>query len=403
MWIVLGPVILAIAWAARQTLAAVADSHKPAPVDATPLSVRTTRLAPETLKRAVRYSGIVKEWRRVDLSFRVGGVVDELQRFPHPNGGYREVQEGDQFVKGAILARIDPRDYMLERALAAQRLAQAEAKLASSQADADNARTEYDRDRRLDQSSAVSKSDLATARSKFLSTEATAKASAREVEGNRVQLSQADANVSYCSLAMPYEKGTIATRYIEANERVNAGQKAFQIIDLSSVRISFGVSDSVVGQLAIGKKVDVTTDALPEDRFEGVIIKIAPTADAQARTYLVEVQVREPRGLRPGMVATASIGEEKTALLLPLIAVTREAETGRLVAYKRAKEGERATARAVPVELEGVLDNRVAVRPTTPGGLRIGDEVLVGGVSRMFDGAPIKVIGSLTQVSKEGR
>jgi multidrug efflux system membrane fusion protein len=226
---------------------------------------------------------------------------------------------------------------------------------------------------------------------------------ASEVDVTKVQLAQADANLAYCTLKMPYSQGTIATRYIEANERVSAGQKSFQVVDLSSVRIAFGVSDSVVGRLNIGGSIVVTADALPDDQFRGVITKIAPTADAQTRTYLVEVRVAEPRGLRPGMVATATIGEDKTAALLPLVAVTREATgSGRLVAYKVFRDGEKVTARACPVELDGVLDARAAIRTGTPGGLQPGDEVVVGGAPRLFDGAALKLIGNAASAGSEG-
>jgi multidrug efflux system membrane fusion protein len=395
VWVIAIPLVLGGAVFARQSLAAVAEARRPGAVDPPPISVTTTRLAPETLNRAVRYSGTVKEWQRVELSFRVGGTVAELRRVARPGGGDRDLHEGDRFPKGTVLARLDPADYQRDRAMAAEKLAQAEAKVLSARADEQNARRDYNRIRVLFERSAAGQSDLDSAYAKAQTTAATVTTSEREVDSAKVQLAQSDANLAYCQLSMPYDEGTIATRYVEANERVTTGQKAFQVIDLTSVRIAFGVSDAVVGRLAIGRKVAVTTDALPNDRFPGVITKIAPTADTQTRTYLVEVRVAQPGGLRPGMVATATIWEDKTATLLPLVAVTREAVgAGRLVVYKVARDGDRLFARACPVELDGVVDNRAAIRTATPGGVRRGDEVVIAGAPRLFDGAEIKVIGS---------
>jgi RND family efflux transporter MFP subunit len=396
-WLLTVPAVLAAAVFARSNLAAFAESRKPAAVDPPPVAVTTVRLAPETVTRALRYSGTVKEWQRVELSFRVGGTVDALRRVARPGGGDRDLHEGDRFPQGTVLARLDAADSQRDRALTAERLAQAEAKLVSARADAENARKEFDRARNATASGVGSPNDYDAAQSKAETTAANVKSAAREVEATRVQLAQADANLAYCTLTMPYPEGTIAARYVEANERVTTGQKILQVVDLSSVRIAFGVSDAVVGRLAIGGTVPVTTDALPDDRFCGVITKIAPTADAQTRTYLVEVRVAEPRGLRPGMVATAAVGTDTTATLLPLVAVTREATgAGRLVAYKVVRDGGRMTARACPVELDGVVDDRAAIRTGTPDGLRPGDEVVVAGAPRLYEGATVKPLGNPT-------
>jgi RND family efflux transporter MFP subunit len=393
MWVVIVPSILGGAVFARTNLAAVAEARKPAAADPPPVAVTTARLAPETVTRAIRYSGTVKEWQRVELSFRVAGTIGQLRRVARPGGGDRDLHEGDRFPRGTVLATLDPADYQRDRALAVERLAQAEAKLASALADAENARNEFERSRRANATGVGARTDYDSTKSKADTTAANVRSAASEIDGAKVQLAQAEANLTYCTLAMPYPEGTVATRYVEANERVSAGQKTFQVMDLSSVRIAFGVSDAVVARLAIGGTVVVTADALPDDRFRGVITKIAPTADSQTRTYLVEVRVAEPRGLRPGMVATATVGEDKTATLLPLVAVTREAVgAGRLVAYKVVRDGDRTTARACPVELDGVIDNRAAIRTGTPGGLQPGDEVVVAGAPRLFEGAAVKPI-----------
>jgi multidrug efflux system membrane fusion protein len=403
IWAVCVPVVLGLAWLAHTGLSAVAAAHVPAAVDPAPIAVRTGRLTPETLSRAIRYSGSVKEWQRVDLSFRVGGVVSELLRVPRPGSGDRDLQEGDRFPKGTVLARLDPTDYKLERDLAAERLAQAENKLGNARAEADNASREYERSRRLLGSSVISQSDYDTARTKYVSTEETAKAAVREVGAARVQLAQAETNLGYCTLVMPYANGTVAARTVETGERIPAGQKVLQIIDLSSVRIAFGVSDTVVGRLTMGATVLVTTDALPDERFYGLITRIAPTADAQTRTYLVEVRIAEPRGLRQGMIATAVLAQDVTATLLPMVAITREGTTGRLVAFKAVRDGNQIIARACPVELAGVVDNRAALRLGNPGGLGLDDEIVLAGAPRLYDGAVLKVIGETTKGGEGGR
>ncbi len=67
------------------------------------MAIVITKLAPETLTRATSYSGTVKEWQRVELSFRVGGTVSELRRVGPP-GNDRDLHEGDRFPQGTVLS-----------------------------------------------------------------------------------------------------------------------------------------------------------------------------------------------------------------------------------------------------------------------------------------------------------
>ena len=150
----------------------------------------------------------------------------------------------------------------------------------------------------------------------------------------------------------------------------------------------------MVGKLAIGQAIEVTADALSGERFQGVIHKIGSTADPVTRTYQVEVRVDQPRGLRPGMVATVRFARERRAYLLPLTAVAMS--PGRSVVVYRVTETDgRTIVKEIPVAFDDVLDNRVAVRMNLgePGGsgLRPGDRVVATGIHRLHDGEVVKV------------
>lgn len=379
----------------RWQLALRADARGPVPTAPAPASVRVVPVAEEVVVAGLRYSAVVKELQKAELSFRVAGNVDHVHRVPGAGGSPRNLHEGDRVPQGTVLAQLDEADYRRERAMAAERLATAEAKTEQARADAEHARIEFRRDETLVQRNAMSASELDSARAKWHNTRAAEAAARREVETARLNLQQAEANLSYCSLVAPFEASTIAARYVEPDERVAANQRAFLVLDLSSVVIAFGVPDTLVGRLEIGRPVEVTTDALPGERFGGVVHKIGTMADAQTRTYLVEVRVDEPRGLRPGMVATAHFRREARARLLPLTAIAPGATPGReFVAYKVVDEGGRPVARAVPVVLEDVLDNRVAVRLGDPDGLRDGDRVVATGIHRLHDGEAVAVVGA---------
>lgn len=376
--------------AGRGRLAALAESHKVKITPPEPPSVRLVAVGEEVVASGTAYSAVVKEFRKAELSFRVGGTVESVLQVAGPGGGLRDVHAGDRVAKGAVLAQLDPADYRRDRAIAAERLAAAEGRLIQADSDAGLARIDHGRIERLLARNSATGSEMDNARARLHSSAAAVAVARREVEVARAGLEQADANLGYCTLAAPFDGATVAARGVETYERVAAHQAAFTLLDLSRVVIGFGVPDTLVGRLAIGQSVEVTTDALAGERFAGVIHKIGSTADERTRSYPVEVRVDDPRGLRPGMVATAHFVRERRASLLPLTAVTVD-NPGRLPSvYRVAREGDRDVARQVPVQFDDVLDNRVVLRvgggQDTAGSIRAGDRVVATGVHRLRDG-----------------
>ncbi len=144
----------------------------------------------------------------------------------------------------------------------------------------------------------------------------------REVRAAKVQLAQAEANLTYCELVMPYPEGTVAARHVETRTSASPpgrSRSRWSTCPLCELRLACPTPSSVDSLSEIWSRSPPTP--FPTNGSAGIITKIAPTADAQTRTYLVEVRVMQPRGLRPGMVATVALAENETATLLPLVAV----------------------------------------------------------------------------------
>ena len=383
---------IAVAATGRWLLAAQATANAPKVEEVLPVSVRVISVVKEVVNSGLQYSGLVKELRKADLSFRVPGTVSYLHQVPSPGGRMRDVHAGDTLSRGTVLARLDPDDYGRERGQAAERLATARAKLVQSRANTEQAQIDFRRTEQLALRNSVSVSDQDNARTKLKGMKATDSAAEGDVGSALIGLEQAEANLKYCSLEVPFERGTIASRDIDNNERVATSQKMFTIVDLTSVVISFNVPDTLVGRLEIGQAVEVATDALPSVRFVGVMHKIASTADNRTRTYPIEVRVDDPKGLRPGMVATVVFRKEIAAYLLPLTSVAQGASGESLTIYRVGDEAGRSVVRRVPVAFDDVLDNKVAVRIGPEGGLRPGDLVVATGIHRLRDGQAVRVV-----------
>ncbi|WZO97759.1 efflux RND transporter periplasmic adaptor subunit [Isosphaeraceae bacterium EP7] len=373
-------------------MASVVKSREVVSTEVAPASVRVVMLQPEVVASGLRYSAAVKELHKAELSFRVGGTVESLYQVRGNGGQVRNIHEGDRVPKGTALAQLDRSDYVRERGVAGEKLATAEARLEQQEADAGLAQVELRRTDQLVRRNASTSADLDAAKAKQLSAQAAVHAARRDVQSAKIDLEQADANLSYCTLVSPFEEGTVAARSIEGGERIAANQKAFLLLDLSSVVIAFGVPDTAVGRLSLGQTFEVTSDALPGRRFQGTIHKIGSMADAQTRTYAVEVRIDRPEGLRPGMMATVAFRREVNAHLLPLTAIVPRITGSGYDVYRVIEEDGRDVVRATPVEFEDVLNNRIAVRlDGQAGALRDGDRVVATGTHRLYDGQAVQV------------
>jgi RND family efflux transporter MFP subunit len=177
-------------------------------------------------------------------------------------------------------------------------------------------------------------------------TSAKALESAQTSVGLRIaELDAAREQVERRILLAPFD-GVVAETHFDPGEVVSAGTPLVQFMDLLELRLEVGVPGYQVGRVKQGARVFMTLPALPGQRVEGVVRRVAPAAAEGRHLFEVEIRVANPeQQLRPGMSAHARIVTRAlaTAVVLPLEAsVEREGE--RVVFFV---DGDRA--RAVPV------------------------------------------------------
>ena len=384
----------------RELLGRRSDSLLIKPQNPTPLTVEIATLEPKKVSAGRHYSGLVKELQRAELSFRVGGTIESLHQVPGPDGRLRSIHEGDTVRKGTPLAQLDLADYRRQQRSAAAKLSNAQAKFEQAEADANFSAAELQRFEKVVERGGLTRSDLENARAKRLTTSAVLEASRQEIESAKIALEQATADLSYGTLAMPFEEGTVATRSIQAGERLAANQPAFLVLDVSSVVVAFSVPDTLVVQLHIGDVLEVTTEANPGQTFAGRIHKIASTANAQTRSYDVEVRIDEPAGMRPGMFATVHFRHEMTAYLLPFTAIVPRPGSNEFDVYTVVSSDGQKVVRRIPVSIIDVVDNRVSIQVDAQSELRDGLSVVTTGTHRLYDGQAVQAETSLVSQTR---
>ena len=157
---------------------------------------------------------------------------------------------------------------------------------------------------------------------------------------------QAKDDLDNCSLTVPrLGLAYVAEKYVERNERVASAKSAFLLIDVAKVRVALGVPDVLVSDLQLGQELPVVAESLGGQTFTGRVSKISPAADLRTRTFLVEVTIDEPGKLKPGMIVTTSIGENRQGLLLPMTAIQRGRTQPGYVVYKVVSQGDQTVVR----------------------------------------------------------
>ena len=238
----------------------------------------------------------------------------------------------NQFVKsGQQLARIDPRQYENDRALAAAvvesaqaqlaaqsyglevakknfpaLLEQAQAQLAAAQATADKARSDHNRQLSLSRQ-ATSQQEVDAARAALKQAEAqvavaqaqvaqatpapqrigeTEKAVGQlkgAVDQAQARLDQADLNLSWTVVRAPQD-GWITKRNVEIGDYIAPGQQVFAIVGTERWVIA-NFKEGQLKHMRPGQKVDIEVDAYPQLRLEGHVDSIQQGTGAKFTAF----------------------------------------------------------------------------------------------------------------------
>jgi RND family efflux transporter MFP subunit len=360
-------------------LSAACGHEKAAPKPATPVRVLTA--APMPPSGGLRYSATIQPREEVSLAFKSGGYVEEIRRVAGADGVNRPVQQGDPVTRGTVLARVREVDY-------AQRVAEARASLADTEAAAERTRLDFERAEKLISSSSMTRPEWEASR-------AAAKSGAAHVESARAQLASAETALADASLRSPID-GVVLSRSIEQGTLVGQGTVGFVVADMTSVKAVFGVPDRVVAGLKLGDSLTVTTEAAPGKPFRGVLTALAPAADRKSRVFDAEVTIPNRDGLlRSGLIAAIEVtpvgavsSAENGAPAIPLSAIIESPKGSGYAVFVVAENGATAVAQSREVKLGAIRGNQVTIQE----GLRPGERVIVSGASLLTEDQAVRIV-----------
>ena len=368
----LGPVcLLAVA------VAALSGCRKEASPPAILTPVRTTEV--QTIDTGVgnTYSANIQPYQQVDLAFKSGGYLASIRQVRDADGHIRNIDQGDYVTKGTVLASVQPDDYQ-------QKLDQAKAQLARSQAEHERASLSFGRMSALYQVGAATKPDYDDTNAQVQSTQAA-------VDNAKASIAEAQIALAYCQLKAPFDSWVLK-RSVDIGTLVNAATVGFTLGDTRSVKAVFGVPDTYIDRVKLGSPQTVTTEALPGS-FSGHVTAISAAADPKSRVYSVEVRIDNPKDLlKAGMIASITIGEGAAMArvnVVPLTAVVRSPNNPNgFAVYLTEGTRDTVTVHTHDITLGNTYGNNIAVLT----GLTPGERVVTSGTNMIKNGQQVRVI-----------
>ena len=290
---------------------------------------------------------------------------------------------GSRVKKGALLAEISTPEVD-------QQLAQAQAELATAQANANNSRTQADRYSGLVKSNAVSRQDTDT----FVNQAAATAASVRSAQANVQRLRELQ---SFEKVYAPFD-GVITARTVDIGQLIDtgAGKELFHLQAIQTLRVYANLPQSYSQNVKRGAKIALTFPEHAGKTFEGTLVRTADAIDPASRTLLVEIDVDNRAGeLLPGSLAQVHF---KTPSAGPTFIVPAAALIFRKEGLRVGTVVNGNIAHLVPVVIG--QDDGASVQIIT--GLSASDRVIQDPPDSLIEGEKVSVVTAASQASEEG-
>jgi len=425
------------------------------------VAVQTGKVVREDLDSVVTASGEIKPKLYVNIGALAQAKITRLY-----------VKEGDRVKQGELLASLDniqsaaavaATHSALEAsrtdAVAAQAAVNtAAADLNQAKAEHERAQLDYDRGKALYDNQLIAKSDydtkkaafdtanaqLAQARAKLAQAKANLDSANGHISQNAATLRQMSDILSKTEYRAPFD-GVITNLPVREGETVvpgiqnSPGSTLMTVADTSLITAEVKVDESDIVNVQLGQPAEITIDAMPKQKFRGVVSQIGGNAllrstgvstaqttssGQEAKDFKVVINLQDPpSNLHPGLSATARIttAKRRQALAIPIQALTIRTRA-ELAPENKNKKG--SVQAAAPIggnpkeELQGVFVVRgkdavfvpvaTGISGTTDvevtNGLKEGDQIVTGSykvLRTLRNGASVKIDNSVKPKEEE--
>jgi len=312
----------------------------------------------------IKLPGSVRASKRAELSFDIPGRLKLLN-----------AKEGRKINKGEVIAQLDERDV--------------KHKYHSAKANFKEAQSTFERYKDLIKENAIPKSSFDNAERNY-------------------DIALSDMNLAKKALddttLRAYFSGTIATRYVENFQNIQAKQAIVMIEDKSTLEVVVHVSEMEIAKIKQANIISMHASfaAITNEKVSLTIKEISEKIDEATRTYAVVflMQANKKYNLLSGMTANVELQlkdmaqNEEQGMMLPVTAVTGGADD---LSYAWVYSDGRVSKRAI--EIGEMREDQILILS----GLKSGEIVVIAGGNYLVDGMKVKPLsGELsTKLSTE--
>lgn len=319
--------------------------------------------------RSRSLSGVVKSADESDLSFRVGGLLQEIT-----------VKEGQFVKKGTVLALLDPQDYKLN-------VDEKRAEVSSASA------TLTERKENLRRKKILLKDGFST-QAIVQESESAYQNALQNVDIAETRLEDAETQLERTELKAPFS-GTVAKRLSVIFKEVEPGQKIFRFQSEGGLEVQVMVPETLIGEVDKKERVSATFPTLKGVAVFGEVSEIGAVAEeGNAYKVILTLHNTEALDIRSGMTAnikfTLDDNVEKQVFVIPMSAIDLryfDKKLGKL--NKQATvyvfDKNTSTLKIKRVETREIIGNKVEVLS----GLEDGDILITAGVSFLNEGQKV--------------
>jgi RND family efflux transporter MFP subunit len=323
-----------------------------------PMPVKVAALTPTPVDDATEYVGTVKSFASAIVKPQVDGIVTRIY-----------ARSGEHVKAGAPLVQIDP-------ARQTATVNSQDAARAAQEANVNWAKTQLARAKELFAVGANARQDLEQAQSNYDTAVA-------QLNSLNARVVQEKVTLQYYQVVAP-AAGIIGDVPIRVGDRVTPDTTLTTIDQNQSLEVYVNVPLERASALKMGLPIDVL-DSEGNKLTSTTITFISPRVDDQTQSILVKGLIKggdaKVRSLQ--FVRARVVWQKREGLVIPVVSVIRI--NGQYFVYAVEEKDGKAVARQKMVKLGSIVaDNYVVL-----GGLQPKDRVVISGVQKLADGAPI--------------
>lgn len=360
-----------------------------------PRQVKVARVEELPVGASVNVTGTLAAQDEATLSIKVPGRLSTIT-----------VDLGSVVRRGQVIAQVEQQDYRLRVQQAEAELQQARARLGlqpqgdddrfdpevtgtvrQARAVLEEARQNRQRVASLIESGVVARAEYESADAAFKVAQAKYQDAVEEIRNRQALLAQRRTELSLARQALadttvvaPFD-GLVQEKRASVGEYLGAAAPVVTIVRVNPLRFRGEVPERDAATVRAGQSVRVTVEG---DRglYAGRIVRLSPTINQQNRVLVVEAEIANPGGLRPGGFARAEIvtNSGDVAVTVPANAVVTFAGIEKVITVENGKAKEKPITTGRRAEtwteiLSGINVGEAVV--LDPGNLQSGQPVNV--------------------------